>query len=61
MSHVRLGQVPKISRRKSAYERHEKHLSNHLKAHQLENATDEFTSHDKTQRAELNHLKELGI
>jgi len=67
MNHVRPGKESLKSRRSAAFERLETHLKNHQKAHSVEKSTDsprspdEFASHDKTQHAEMAHLKELGV
>jgi hypothetical protein len=62
MCHVVPGSLAKSERRKSAMERMSKHLSNHPENHKMspeDQKLDNWKSHDKIQRSELEHLKEL--
>jgi hypothetical protein len=56
MNHVRPGSLALKSRRQAALERLEKHLKDHPKS-----AAAVAEGHDKSQRAELVHLKELCV
>lgn len=63
MANVRAGTSAKNARRRTVVERLEKHLGEHKKFH-LGGVTDEnlvkrFENHDKSQRKELEHLKEI--
>jgi hypothetical protein len=58
MQHVRRGTIAKTSRRVTAMERLEKHIGDHKNNHVKINK--EFSeSHDKSQKEEFKHLKEL--
>ena len=54
----------KKARREGAITRLEKHLVNHQSSHSKDTkprTEDEFKSHDKVQREELKHLRELMV
>ena len=62
MSHVAAGGPAKIRRRKAAHDRLVQHLKNHKKSHSvIDETTEWFKSHDEKQRAECDHLEELGL
>jgi hypothetical protein len=56
MRHVIPGSKARNSRRKSAIVRLEKHLGDHKSNHK---DVEDITIHDKAQRKELEHMKEI--
>jgi len=58
MRHVACGKTAHDNRRKSAYERLEKHLSGHRKAHE-DMSEEDFKSHDTVQKREFAYVGDL--
>lgn len=58
MRSVTCGRSALDGRRKSAYDRLEKHLSNHRKAHE-DLSDEEFKSHETLQKAEFAHVSSI--